>query len=247
MSKLGIYIVEDEPLYLRKIKRTIEELNYEIVAHSDNSDTAYIQVQDMKPDLMLVDININGTMNGLQLVEKLQETHEIPTIFVTSFNDKETFNRSKELKPFAFITKPFEPSDLQRAIELAFVNVNQGSRVDVSEKEPANYLVNDSIFAKSGHRIEKVPISDILYIEVENNYCTLHTSGDKKYVLRMNMEAVLDYLPEGFIRTHRKFSVNIHRIDSIDLQDSVVYVQGYSVGVGRAYKDELMSKLQYLK
>lgn len=250
MSTLGIYIIEDEPLYFNKMMMLVDGLGYDLVGHSDNSDTAYVQIPELKPDLLLVDINVNGTMDGVELVTKLQKTLSIPVIFVTSFEDKETFDRSKGVLPCAYVTKPFESGDLQRAIELAFVaksNEQTNTLFPQDEKEE-NHFLADSIFVKNRQRIDKISIQDILYLEVENNYTTLHTEGGGKHVLRMNLEAVHDKINQKiFVRTHRKYSINLLKMSSIDLEEFVVHIGDYAIPVGRTYKDGLIHQLELLK
>lgn len=226
----------------------VEELGYELAGHSDNSDTALVEIQKQKPDLLLVDININGTMDGVELMETLQRTHELPIIFVTSFDDKETFSRTKVLKPFAYIVKPFHSSDLERSIELAFSKSGANSSVESKSRHNDSFFFENAVFVKQGSKIEKVMLDDINYCEVDSNYSTIHTSEGKKLVVRMNLDDLNNRMPQkSFLRVNRKYSINLLKISSIDLSEQSVMVGNKEIPIGRAYKDDLISKLELLK
>lgn len=247
MTNLSIYIVEDEPLYANQLMILVDELGYELAGMSDNSDKALKEIPILKPDLLLVDIKIKGTLDGIDFVSLIQKEIIIPTIFITSFKDNETFNRAKKVSPYAFLTKPFDISNLQRTIELAF-NTYAPSENTVKKIWHEDIVLKDAFFIKNRNRLEKVIIEDILYLEVEDRYSTLYLENNKKYVLRMSMTNVQEKLPDNsFFRVHRKYSVNLKKVSSIDLQDNLVYMGDINVPVSRANKEELLEKIEWMK
>ena len=244
MSNLSIYIVEDEPLYANQLLMLVDELDYELAGTSDNSDTAKNEILNKKPDLLLVDIKINGSMNGIDLVTEVSKELNIPAIFITSFSDKATFDRAKLANPYAYLTKPFDSSDLQRNIELAF-NSGQKNRPSGWNEDVA---FSESFFIKNRNKLEKVGITNILYLEVEDKYSTLFLEGGKKYVLRMSIAAVLEKLPQQtFCRVHRKYAVNLTKLKSIDIQDNLIHIEEHSITISRANKEEFLEKLEWLQ
>lgn len=245
MSKLGIYIVEDEILYLNKMMMVVENLDYDVVGNSDNSDTAMVEITKLNPDLILMDIGISGTMDGVELSNKIRKTSIIPTIFVTSFSDEKTFDRVKETGACAFITKPIDEKSLQRSIELAIGSIDQ-KKEEIQEWN-ADIIFEDAVFIKSRHKIEKVKIDDILYLEVEDRYSTIF-SAKGKHVLRMSMGEVQEKLPkERFARTHRKFTINLSKIDSINTQDNLIQIGDIEIPISRSYKELLLQKLDWMQ
>lgn len=247
MAKLGVYIIEDEVLYSNKLMMLIDGLGYETLGSTDNSDTAFVEIEQLKPDLLLVDIEISGTMDGIELVSKLNEKEPISSIFITSYADRETFERAKIAHPHAFITKPFEPEDLQRSIELAF-NSQESSQKDKQDSWNEDVVFQNAIFIKNRNRIDKVSVDDILYLEVEDRYSTVFTEDGKQYVLRMSMGSVQEKLPKSsFARTHRKYSINLSKIKSIDLQDNLVYIGDHAIPISRSYKEDLIRHLDWIQ
>ena len=224
----------------------VESMGYDIAGSTDNSDTAFAEINQLKPDLLLVDINISGTMDGIELLTKVREHSSVPAIFITSFTDDKTFQRAKQVVPKAYISKPIQESELQRAIELAFIQMDP---VNPSDESWSNdKIFKDAIFIKNRNRLDKVDIDEILYLEVEDRYSTVFTEDGKKYVLRMSMGQVQEKLSEDiFIRVHRKFSVNLNKIKSIDLQDNLILVGNTNIPVSRSHKESLIQKLPWMQ
>lgn len=242
MSTLRIYIVEDEPLYANQLEMLIDELGYDLAGISDNSDTAKLEIEKEKPDLILMDVKINGSMNGIDLASSL--SIEVPIIFITSFSDQATFDRAKETRPYAYITKPFDAQNLQRTIELAFSNLKKLS----NESWDQDLAFENCFFIKTRNRLEKVNVEEVLYLEVEDRYSTIYTENGKKYVLRMSMGEVQDKLPsKKFMRIHRKYSVNLKKVKSIDVQDNMLLIGDTELPISRAHKEDLLSKLDWLQ
>ncbi|WP_424962861.1 LytR/AlgR family response regulator transcription factor [Ekhidna sp.] len=240
MSKLSIYILEDEELYANQLEMLVDELDYTLAGISDNSDTAKTEIEQKKPDILLMDVKVNGSMNGIDLAASLE--HPAPVIFITSFEDQATFDRAKSTKPYAYITKPFDAENLQRTIELAVGNLEK----DTEWQE--DVVFETSLFIKNRHRLEKIEIANIIYLEVEDRYSTVYTRNGKKYVLRMSMGDVQEKLPPGdFMRIHRKYTVNLNHVTSIDTQDNMIMLGEVELPISRSHKEELLQKLDWLQ
>jgi signal transduction histidine kinase len=114
-----ILIVEDEPLIALDIKRRLLRLNYEVVAISDSAKTALEAVAQSQPNLVLMDIQIKGDLDGIQTAAQIRAQYHIPIVFLTAHADEMTLNQAKASHPFGYIVKPFENHDLRTAIEIA--------------------------------------------------------------------------------------------------------------------------------
>lgn len=242
MGKIGVYVIEDEPLYAGQLEMLIDELDYDMLGVSDNSDTAKVEIERLKPDLLLVDINIRGTMDGIELVKSLDAP--IPAIFITSFTDQETFDRAKETNPYAYLAKPFDSQNLQQTIELAL------NRTGLTGDHLADQdlQIPGAFFVKNRNKLEKVEVRDVQYLEVENRYSTIITDSGKKFVLRMSMGEVQKRLPSNsFIRIHRKYAVNLNKVKSIDVQDNLLFLDDVQLPISRSNKEELLRKLKWMQ
>lgn len=239
MSNLKIYIVEDESLFANQLEMIVDELGYELAGISDNSDTAKEEIEGLSPDLILMDVKINGSMNGIDLASSLK--NQTPVIFITSFGDQATFDRAKETKPYAYITKPFDAQNLQRTIELAF---NSSKNNDWDH----DVAFENSFFIKNRNKLEKVNLNDVIYLEVEDRYSTVHVESGRKHVLRMSLGDVEDKLPpKEFMRIHRKYTVNLKKVKFINTQDNLVQVGEAELPISRSHKEDLLQKLDWLQ
>ena len=118
-STIKILAVEDDPIYAESLSLVVKELGYEFVGVVDNAVAALQLLDETVPDLILMDIEINDKISGIELAARITSSHRIPIIFVTAFKDKEVFNQAKLTSPKAYIVKPYDPASLQSAIELA--------------------------------------------------------------------------------------------------------------------------------
>ena len=117
MSK--IIIVEDNELHAETMNFYLDELGYKVLGIVDNGKDCIDLISENKPDILLLDININGEINGIQLAEKVKELNSIPLIFTTSLADRETLKQAIKTQPEAYLNKPIEKNALATAIEIA--------------------------------------------------------------------------------------------------------------------------------
>jgi len=119
MPKCRIIIVEDELLIAEDIQLSLEELDYEVVAVCMNQEDALRDVQECRPDLVLMDILLQGESAGIRTADEIRRKHDVPVIYLTSFSDKKTLEQAKITEPYGYILKPFHPEVLQSVIEMA--------------------------------------------------------------------------------------------------------------------------------
>jgi len=114
-----ILIVEDEPVIALDIRTRLNRLGYEVVGMVDTAALALEQVASEMPDLVLMDIRLNGGGDGIEAAMQIRDRFNLPVIFVTAHADEHTLEQAKRARPFGYIVKPFESRDLSAAIEVA--------------------------------------------------------------------------------------------------------------------------------
>lgn len=243
--KMKILIVEDEQNYADTLEMFVDQLGYESVGVASKGKLAMSLFDEHNPDLVLMDINLDGELTGIDLARIFQGQRPIPIIFITSFDDKETFSKAKQTGPYAYLIKPFEPSALQRSMELALQHAYaDGEQVFDSQEEVV--LASTCFFVKDRSKLVKIKLEEILWVEVEDKYCMIHTK-DRKFALRQSLKDLAKKLDTSiFVQTHRSFIVNALEIDDIDLSLFVVRINGTEVPLGRAHKEEFIKRLQML-
>jgi len=119
MSGEKILLVEDDDIIARVEDWRLKNLGYTVCGRATNGAEAMELVADKKPDIVLMDINIKGEIDGIETTKRIKKIFNVPVIYVTSHSDGVTLQRAKETKPDGFIIKPFDDNDLRVAIELA--------------------------------------------------------------------------------------------------------------------------------
>jgi len=119
MAKARIMLIEDESIIAMDIHNCLEKLGYEIPALASSGEEAVKIAIEIKPDLILMDIILEGKMDGVEAAEKIHNLIDIPIIYLTAYADDQTLHRAKITEPFGYILKPFEDKELQTAIEMA--------------------------------------------------------------------------------------------------------------------------------
>lgn len=127
-----IMLVEDEPIIALDLRRRLERLGYEITAIADNAEDALSLAARTPPDLVLMDIVIQGPIDGVELAVELGR-RGLPVIFLTAHSDAVTLERAKKAHAYGFLVKPFEGRELHTSIELALHRHESDSQRRISE------------------------------------------------------------------------------------------------------------------
>ncbi len=238
MKGLRIYIVEDEPLIAETIKTILNEEGYVVCGESDNAKEALFDIENLKPDLVLADIMLDGEIDGIEMITHLKKRNNIPFIFLTSLSDADTLERVKATNPSGFIVKPFNENTLTTNIDLAYYK-HQSSKPSFSINQES-----DSFFIKNKGELLKIFQNDILYIEAYDNYCNLFTNT-RKHLISHTLKSIEAKLAgTKFLRVHRSYIINFSKIDSI--QDGYVFIGKHKIPVSKSYKVTLMKALNLL-
>ena len=219
MSKARVLIVEDEPLIADDIADILERNGYEVATIVDEGKEALQAVSECSPDIALLDVNIEGDTDGIDLAHRLP----IPFVFLTSYYDQQTVDRAKRTNPSGYIVKPFNEKDLIVNLEIAL------SRNKSQKEEPRP---PEKLFLRNGQEIISVMSSDILFVEAYDNYATVHTSKSK-FLISHTLKSVEDkLLPFGFRRIHRSYLINFSKVDTIS--EGYVFIESHKVQIGKS-------------
>lgn len=241
---IKILIVEDEMIIAAYISLQLTTLGYEVIGIVPRGEEALTKIKQTQPDILLMDISLSGEIDGIETVKIMQNAYNIPVIYLTANTDDSNFNRAKETKPYAFISKPFKKLDLQRAIELTLSRMASENPVETSsdQEKISSLILSDFIFVRYQNKMVKVHIKDILYIEAERNYCGIY-STDKKYLLVMTLKDMEEKLPQQhFIRVHRSYIANISQIDEV--ANNHIVIAKKVIPVSKTLKEQLLKRLQ---
>lgn len=125
----SIYIVEDQMIITLDLQHMLEDLGYSVCGISASYYEALRNIEVIKPDLILLDILLQGDKTGIDLAHVLNRSYHIPFIFLTSHADQHTVNTAKITQPLGYLVKPFKADDLYATIEMAFGRIKHGNNM----------------------------------------------------------------------------------------------------------------------
>lgn len=119
MERAKILVAEDEGIIASDIKATLEEFNHEVVSVVSTGEEAIQMAGLYRPDLVLMDIILDGEIGGIEAAERIKSRFGIPIVYISSSADRKTLERAKLTEPLGFIIKPFDEKTLQTTVDIA--------------------------------------------------------------------------------------------------------------------------------
>lgn len=236
MQPCRILIVENESLVAMDMERMLLQLGYTVLPHVNSYDDAIQQLNTTKPDLVLLDINLNETKTGIDLSLKLQQDYKIPFIYITSHSDKTTMQQALVTRPNGYLLKPFDADDLYAAIEVAMSNFNGSAS---NNSDDSALLCKDALFIKTDKNFVRVEINDICWVESEHNYLYI-VSQKGKHIIRSNFKDFQQNIPSAkFIQVHKSYMINLDKVEAFSHTD--ITINGKEIPLSRMYKDEFFA------
>lgn len=194
MSKPRILIVEDEAIIALEIENNIRGFGYEVTSVVSSGEMAMEKAKEERPDLVVMDIRIQGDMDGIEIAEILRGEYGIPVIFSTAYLDKERIDRAKIAMPFGYVLKPIQERDLKITLEMAlYVSKADAERRHVEKKLRANEQKYRSLFNSMN---DGLCVHEIIYDQdgVAIDYKIIDTNPMYEEILGIKREDVIDKL-----------------------------------------------------
>jgi two-component system LytT family response regulator len=235
-AKIRTLIVDDEPLARSNLSVLLRlDPEIEIVGECASGAEALVQIRDLVPDLLFLDVQM-PECDGFDVLEMLGKQLPPAVIFVTAYDQYAL--RAFEAGALDYLLKPFDNARFDRALDRAKQSIARG-------KDSPRKL--ERIAIKSIGQISFVKISEIDWIEAADYYACLHV-GPRTHLLRRSMadlEQELD--PTVFCRIHRSTIVNLARVQRMEInadgEYDVLLDRGTTLRMSRRYSKELQSRL----
>jgi two-component system, response regulator PdtaR len=117
--------VEDQFIMATDLKRRLEDMGYEIVGIAGKGEDAIKKTGETKPDLILMDVRIQGKLDGIDTAHQIRKRYNIPIFFLTAHYDDETLERAKKTYPIGYLTKPYSEIGIHTSIQMALNKQNE--------------------------------------------------------------------------------------------------------------------------
>lgn len=222
MTQASILVVEDEPIIADDIAMNLQDFGYNVKGIASNVDDALNAIAKSSPQMVLIDINLEGDRDGIELGAILNKKFKIPFIYLTSYYDDTTISKAKETNPAAYIIKPFDERDLKINLEIALF-----------KQKPITYR-SEKLFVKKNQKLIALAPENITYVEAFDNYAYVHTLNEK-YMISHTLKSIGEKLVDkGFLRVHKSYLINFEHISSIS--EGFVYLGNTHIPIGKSYR-----------
>ena len=226
--------IDDEPLALQQLVAYIKKIPFlELVAECQSAADAKAVMEDSTVDALFIDINMPD-LNGLDFVRSLA----MPPVVVFTTAYSEYAIDGYKVNAVDYLLKPFGLNDFQRAANKVKEQVElrrQAAATEVSQVDS-----DDALFLKMEHKIVRVNVSDIRYVEGMSEYLKIHLTGrPKPIIVLLSMKKLEERLPETqFMRIHRSYIINLREIQEVNKNRVIMDADTY-LPIGDLYRDQL--------
>lgn len=239
-KKINCIAVDDEPLALEKMCHYIDKIEYlNLLETFDCGVDALNFLKNNTVDLMFLDIQMND-LTGIQLLESIQNK---PKVIITTAYDSYAI-KGYELDVNDYLLKPISLQRFIKSVDKIYETIQGSEELIVQpiiDNKEQRYS-NDFIFVKTEYRIERLNLSDIIYVEGMKDYLRIHTN-EKRIMILQNFKTLLKYLPESnFIRVHRSYIVAIDKIESVERK--TINIHGIKIPIGESYREYFFQVLK---
>ena len=232
--KIRCIAIDDEPLALKQIGSYIERTPFlEKIALCSNAFEALEFIREDQVDLLLVDINMPD-LNGLDFVKSLER--KIPVIFTTAYSEYAI--DGFQVDALDYLLKPISYAMFLKSANKAKAWFDLNNKDNEIIQQPMDYL-----FIKAEHRLIRIHLSEIKYIEGSNEYIIIHQLKEKPLTTLMRMKNIETLLPENhFMRVHRSFIVNLNHVKVIE-RNRIIFDEKIYIPIGEQYKENFQKFL----
>ncbi len=209
-----ILIVEDDVIIAEYISEILQEEHFNTIKMAHDLELALYEMEQFKPDIILMDINLSGKNTGIELSKA--KNNNATVIFITGQQDYTLMSEALKTNPDAYLTKPLKRVDLLASINLAMF-----------KKQSQTFQFKD------GYDIISLDFNDIKYIVADGNYINIQTIL-KRYTIRKSLNTIAEVLPsEIFKQTHRSYIVNTNKVQRVST--NYVIINDVEIPLSRSF------------
>ncbi len=222
--------IDDEPLALQQLTTYIQKIPFlELAAQCQSALEARKFLEQDTVDAIFCDINMPD-LNGMDFVKSLQAPPLI--VFTTTYSEYAV--EGFKVNAVDYLLKPFGLDDFRRAAKRIKERLEI---VSTNTQHPTPNTQPDTLFVKTDYRMVKISIADIRYIEGMSEYLKIYLEGEEKPIITLlSMKKIESRLPENFMRIHRSYIVNLHKIQEVNKNRIIMDAETF-LPIGDMYKE----------
>jgi len=247
--KHRILIVEDEKIIAKDLELRLLKMNYEVVASVSSGREALSLVRDQNIDLILMDIMIDGDIDGIETAELIHQQVDVPVIYLTAYADEKTFERAKLSDPFGYLLKPFQERDLDLTIRTVLQKFSYEKQVKASETRYRSLFERSMdaiiIFDDVGNLQDANPVACELFSVNGPDFGVYNISRFVQPKERLLLKANLkNFLAEGELRGRYRYIDRFLSIRYIEYHAKANYMPGSHLAVLRDITKSVLDQRQ---
>jgi len=260
MKQKYLLVVEDSKLLYDSLRNKLLEQNFKVAPYTPSVEKALMQIRKKRPDMALLDINLDGERTGIDLGKILTSEYNIPFIYVTELGDDYTFFEALKTKHQDFIEKSVSRDNFKEILRSIYSTLERHKDNKDTGIQPiglevlTDYLENQQI--AGADQIAKVTLNykDILYFSLDqftneqgkperpiSNYVWLKAKDNKIYFLKTSLSDIYNSLPEYFGRANGQYIVNIYEING-RINASKIKIDDKIIKITDTYKKDFMDR-----
>lgn len=233
--KIRCIAIDDEPLALNKIKKSIGKIPYmELTGAFLNTSDAQEVLDSNEVDVIFIDINMPD-INGLKFIQSLSKPPMV--VFVTAYSEYAL--ESYSVSAIDYLLKPYGIAEFEKTAEKIH---RQWMLLQNGTESKDMELERNTIYLKTDYRHISIKLSDIVYIEGQNEYLKVHHICEPPFLTHMSFAKISEKLPEHFIQIHRSYLVNMQHVKSASLSQVTLH-NGTQLPIGKKKREALVNYL----
>ncbi len=239
---MRILIIEDELIISQDMTNLLTQMGYEVIGDAMDFDEAITILERETPDMILLDINLNGKRDGIDLAAEINRRFQIPFIFTTSYSDAATLERARATNPVNYLVKPFKQEQLYTAIEIGLYKAASVEKAIDNIQQEKPLIIKDALFVKDKFSYIKLVIDEIRYIKSDGNYLEIYSGASKPVLIRTSMGNFIARLDsEYFYRVHKSYIINLRHLTRLDANS--LTISNDVIPVSKNYSETLLKRL----
>lgn len=230
-------VIDDEPLALAQLANYVNNIPYMmLVAQCQSAMEAREILERERIDAMFIDINMPD-INGMDFVRSLTAPPYV--VFTTAYSEYAV--DGYKVNAVDYLLKPFGLDDFRRAAQRVKKRYDTDN-AQATAPTPVTDTDDDTIFLKTEHRVVRVSMNKIRYVEGMSEYLKVYIEGQRPIVILLSMKKMEEYLPAHFLRIHRSYIVNMKWVQEVTKNRIMMDADTY-LPIGDMYKDALTKYL----
>jgi len=179
METKTIIIVEDDEITALNLNLSLQKHGYDILAVCDNAAQAKNKVASFQPDIVIIDISLQESNDGIELAKVIRNKHNIPFIYLTSYSDDDIISQAKLTEPYGYIVKPFDPSSLHATIQMALFKyeIENSRKDDIDSLKVDKLNLEKLLYSKRASDKPIVPFGNLYHLDI--SICETFYKGKK--------------------------------------------------------------------